>query len=215
MADTDQDQDAPQYKPSRQERLVGALDSWQKVVLAVTALLLAVGGLIAAAVKVSQTVQSPGLGDTPSHAADAGKSSTSAQQSSASAHATGIGTGIQLLSSQTLYLQSGSYLNCNSASGMQPAVSYFDLLGELTAGEGVNLAVLDPPAPTSGTAYAARRNDGAFTTQIMLNTLKPGSTVCVFTPNQQILWVAFLPVDPNSQSDALHISVFDWQISGG
>jgi hypothetical protein len=49
MTDTNQDELAPEK--SRQERIVGALDSWQKVVLALTALIIAVGGLITAGVK--------------------------------------------------------------------------------------------------------------------------------------------------------------------
>ncbi len=212
---TETGQDVPQRKSSRQERLAGALDSWQKVVLALTALLVAVGGLVTAVVKVVQSVhsQTPQSIVGPSRSPVPGQSSPNSGQPSASPSS--LATPAQLGPSQTLFIQDEGNLNYSTASGMQPAFEYFASFNELLASGGANLAVLDPPAPAAGAAYAACRNDSAYTDMIELNSLKPGSTVCVFTPNQQILWVSFLPVDPNSQSSALHISVLDWQIPGG
>jgi concanavalin A-like lectin/glucanase superfamily protein len=54
MADTKPEK--PQRK-SRQERLIGALDSWQKVVLAITTLVVAVGGLTATVIRVTQSTR--------------------------------------------------------------------------------------------------------------------------------------------------------------
>ncbi len=206
---TETGRDAPQRKISRQERLVGALDSWQKVVLALTALVLAVGGLIAAGLKVAHTMQPSAAGERTSHAAVPGLALPGAGQSSAPVPTAKPGT--QLGPSQSLYVQDFNFLNYSSATGTQPAFEYFAVLRELYASGNVNLAVLDPPAPTASAAYAACQNDGSYTKDIKLDSLAPGSGLCVFTPNQQILWITFLPVDQNSQSTALHVSVLTWQ----
>jgi hypothetical protein len=55
MADTEPEK--PKERKSRQERLIGALDSWQKVVLAITTLVVAVGGLTAAVIRVTQATR--------------------------------------------------------------------------------------------------------------------------------------------------------------
>ena len=85
------------------------------------------------------------------------------------------------------------------------------LLGELVAGPNVNLVILDPPAPSAHAAYEACENDSNLTTQITLDSLAPGNTLYAFMPNNLVIWIQFLPTDPNSQGSALHLAIITWQ----
>jgi hypothetical protein len=216
MADTETKK--PQQQKSRQERLIGALDSWQKVVLAITALVLALGGLIAAGIKVSQTVRQ-GVSSVANHSSNPtdarpldGSARSAASGSSPATTATAVPTsGAEIGSDPNFSLPDEDSLNYTSAAGNQTLLTFFAELGELTAGPNVNLAVLDPPAPAAHAAYNACENDGNFTMEITLDTLAPGSTLCAVTPNSQVVWIRFLPTDSNSQSSALHLATITWQ----
>jgi hypothetical protein len=202
---------------SRLDQLMGRVDSWQKAVIALTALLVAVSGLVGAGLGIWHEVNvsgstPPAVGPTRM-TLPAGQSSTpsySAQPSLAQSQAPPPATLILPYAERDL---SGA-LTYNSASGPQTLLTYFDVLNEILAGSSVTLAVLDPPAPTTPEAgYARCQGPTANTDTIYPNTLKPGSTLCAFTPqpNNQVFWISFLPPDPNSQSTALRLMVAAWQ----
>ena len=202
------------------ERLVKTFNSWQKVVLALTALLVAAGGLAAAGVKVLQTVTSS-TGDA------AATTRTGQTPDQPSAHQPASGSGISgggkpvsptpsavapvFLGTNSFGIPDGGSLTYSTASGSQNALAYFGELSEVTAENNVNLVVLDPPAPTASTAYAACEADTDYTSEIDLSDLAPGSTFCALTPDNQVLWITLRPSDPNSQSNALNVTVSQWQ----
>jgi len=211
---------AREYRPTS-ERLVGAFDTWQKAVLALTALVVAAGGLAAAGVKVVQTVTAPAKGSS------AAPQLTSAQSQPPQPQLSGnpgvvIPTGPTLptsapaanaptlLGSYSVTLPDQGTLTYSTATGPQTALTYF-ASGSLVVGDGVSLLALDPPAPTPSTAYQSCTAGGDGTIEIELDDLEPGTTLCAITPDKQVLWITLHPIDPNSQSDALPVTVLDWQ----
>jgi hypothetical protein len=201
------------------ERLVKTFDSWQKVVLALTALLVASGGLAAAGVKVLQTVKGSGTGvaaatrpgptlsqpsvDQPTDGSGDGKTSGPTPTPSATTPA--------LIGTSSFGIADEASLTYNTASGPQDAFEYFAELDNVVAQNGVNLVVLDPPPPTASAAYAACEDDTDYTSEIVLSSLAPGSTLCAITPGDQVMWITLRPTDPNSQSNALNVTVLQWQ----
>jgi hypothetical protein len=124
----------------------------------------------------------------------------------------GSGPGKVLVPAKPIALADEDSLTYDSASGPQQLLTYYGLLGELSADNSVNLAVLDPPEPASpNAAYTACQNDGSYTSQITLNSLEQGSSICAFTPNHQVFWIEFRPGDPNAQSSALALTYTVWQ----
>lgn len=197
------------------ERFSSALDSWQKIVVAMTALVIAIGGLVAAGVKVANTLTSsppPVVGPSPPVSSQSSMSQSSQRPSTRSAVPTATPS---FIGTSSFAISDENYLSYTTATGQQNAFHYFAggdfMSGSLVAQSGTNMAVLDPPAPTEGSAYAACEANTAYTSDIELNSLRAGSTLCVFTPDGQVIWMEFHPTDPNSQSNALNVTVFDWQ----
>jgi hypothetical protein len=85
----------------------------------------------------------------------------------------------------------------------------FNSLGRLTAGDGVELAVLSAPAPGKNASYQACKkiSSRSYVTQINLDSLGVGATICAFTPNQQVIWLWFLPPD---QANGLLVDGIAW-----
>ena len=203
---------------SRLDRLLGRVDSWQKAVIAVTALLVAIGGLLGAGLgvwrEVSASGPTPPTGG-PSQTPPASqnpiitRSTTAAPSSSTQSP---MPPGKQILPPTEYDLAGFRSLTYDSASGPQTLLTYYDVTNELLAGASVSLAVLDPPAPTTPYAgYARCQGPTTNTDTILPGNLKPDSTLCAFTPNNQVFWIKFLPPDPNSQSSALRLTVAAWQ----
>ena len=205
-------------------RLLERLDSWQKAVVAVTALLVAIGGLVGAGVGVWHEVNASS--PIPSASGSTRQTTIPTGQNpipTAAASTTFSGTAQSSAQPQTpppakeimhaeIDLTSENSLTYRSASGPQNLFTYYDLLTELSADAGVSLAVLDPPAPTTPDAgYARCQGPTTNTDTVSLTSLKPDSTLCAFTPNNQVFWISFLPQDPNSQSSALRLMVTAWQ----
>jgi hypothetical protein len=99
-------------------------------------------------------------------------------------------------------------LTYKSAVGNQLLFTSWNSLGYITAGANVNLAVLNS-APTANAAYQACEKDVSYKQRIMLNSLPVGSTLCAFTPNDQVIWIRFSPA--NSSSNSLQLSLISWQ----
>jgi hypothetical protein len=194
------------------ERLLRWIDSWQKLAIALSALVIALGGLAGAGVKAWQTLNAPDstAEAAPDRSATSQKGVAGMPTPTASSRLTSAP--VRLVQAATeVDLPDGNSLEYDTASGPQPLLDYFSILNEINAGAGVNLVALDPPAPTADTAYATCRRHGDYTSEISLNKLAPGSSVCAFTPNKQVVWIRFLHPDANSQSAALRLNVTTWQ----
>jgi hypothetical protein len=138
------------------------------------------------------------LGSTPSN----GSSSSSASPASG---------GAELYTYSNVEVGDGVNLDYNSAGGHPILFWDWYSLGYLMAGDGVELAVLPPPTPgKTTTAYQACESIGSssYVTRVELNSLAVGATICAFTPNQQIIWIWFLPPD---QANSLLIDGTAWE----
>ena len=117
--------------------------------------------------------------------------------------------------SGTVDIPNGGSLSYQTGAGNEIVFNYYGSLGYLGAGQGVNLAVLNAPAPSANSAYQACESESTsnYTQEIQINTLAPGDTLCGFMPNNQVSWVQFLGTQTGQSAfdSTLRVSAIIWQ----
>ncbi len=230
MSETKNEKQQP--KKPFPERLGGGLSSWMNVVVAVTALLGALIGLYLAGVKAWHAIHPQASGPTASYPAvtpssrpghspsprprssplPGPRSSPPSNPTYSPAGEPKTGPGTKLYSGEVNVLN-GDGLTYETAAGNQILFTYYGSLGYLSAGANVNLAVLGTLAPTPSAAYQACEQTGNYTDQVTLNQLPVGSTLCAFTPNNQVVWIRILGTETGQSAFdmALHVEAISWQ----
>lgn len=119
------------------------------------------------------------------------------------------GPGAFLYSEVNVNVPDEGNLNYKSSPGNQVLFTNWGTLGYIAAGSNVKLAVLSSAVPAANAAYQACEKDTSYKQQIMLNSFPVGSTLCAFTPNNQVIWIRFLSA--NSSSNALRVELTSWK----
>lgn len=220
-----------QDKKSFPERLGIWLNSWSGVMVAATVLIGALVGLYIGGVNAWHAIHHPAARPTPSHTiittSPAHRSSSPPVRVSSSPptpeHSplsgpspTPPGRPGTEIDSGTVALLNGNALTYQTGASNEAIFYYYGSLGDLAPGNGVNLALLNAPAPASNDSYQACEgvSSSSSTQDVPINSIAPGETLCAFIPNNQVAWVQFLGTTQSEQSQmdlTLHVSAIIWQ----
>lgn len=172
-----------------------------------------VGGLIVTGILAVLHRPNP-VKPTPSPITTSSSSPSGSHGSSSPSRTQGssIAPGTELFSGK-VSIPAGDNLQYSTGAGEEVVFSYYNALGYLAAGSGGSLSVLNAPMPASNAAYQACQSSSNRTSQVALNALTPGDTICGFTANNEVSWVRFLGVTNGQTSfdTVLHVDAVAFQ----
>ena len=209
MAETSEDPKAASEPPAPQaqrpaavDRIVSSLTNGQKVLVALAGLLVAAGGVWAAAQHFTG-------GSTPPPTGSVNHTSSSAPNLAVPASES-PGT---LLSGPTkIELNDGGSLAFPDAVAGTVYAYYYEEGSNLTAMDGSQIAVL--AAGEAGT-YANCAADTNYGEGVNLTTVSVGSMMCIETPPHRLVLLTILPDDANTPANGLVLDVTYWQGTSG